>query len=115
MGILEPLMVALVSLAGSSWVSHENAKQSVEFSTSLISGNAGCNEFSGTYVQTKSGVKIGHLSTTRMACKPEIMENEHKFLVALANTAKVETSRSTLILKDANGMVLFALNRKNVG
>ena len=115
MGILETLMAVLVSLTGSSWVSPENARQSVEFKAAQISGNAGCNHFSGTYVQTDAGLKIGPLSTSRMACKPEIMKIEYKFLMALANTAKVELSESTLTLKDAKGTVLTVLNRKNVG
>ena len=115
MGILETFMAVLVSLTGSSWVSPENAHQSVEFKSALIIGNAGCNQFSGTYLQTDSGLKIDPLSTTRKACKAEIMQNEYKFLAALNNTTKVELSETTLPLKDAKGKTLTVLNRKNVG
>ena len=115
MGILEPMMAVLVSLSGSSWVAPENARQSVEFKAAHISGNAGCNQFSGRYIQTDSGLKIGPLATTRRACKPEVMKNESKFLSALTNTTKVEVSDSTLTLKDAKGTVLTILNRENVG
>ena len=115
MGILETLMAAIVSLAGSSWVAPDNAHQSVDFRAAQIGGNAGCNQFSGTYIQTDSGFKISPLATTRRACKPEVMKNESKFLSALTNTTKVEVSDSTLTLKDAKGTVLTILNRKNVG
>ena len=115
MGILETMMAVLVSLSGSSWVAPENAHQSVEFKAAQIGGNAGCNQFSGRYIQTDSGLKIGPLATTRRACNLEIMKNEFKFLSALANTTRVEISDSTLTLKDAKGTVLTTLNRKNVG
>lgn len=115
MSIMETLMAVLVSLTGSSWVSPENARQSVEFKAAQISGNAGCNQFSGIYAQTDGALKIGPLSITRIACKPEIMKNEHWFLTALANTTTVELSESTLTLKDATGKTLTVLNRKNAG
>lgn len=108
-------MVVLVSLTGSSWVSPENSHQTVEFKSALISGNTGCNQFSGTFVQSDGKLKISPLATTRMACKPDIMKKEYKFLTALANTAEVEVSETTLTLKNAAGKTLTVLNRKNIG
>ena len=48
------------------------------------SGNAGCNSFSGTYqLMRDEGIRFGTLTTTRMACPPEIMEQERRFLSIL--------------------------------
>ncbi len=115
MGLLEIMMAALVSLTGSSWISPENGRQSLEFKSSLVSGNAGCNTFRGSYTQTENGLKFTNFATTRMACKPAIMEQEFKFLASLQNTAKVELSATTLTLKDSQGTTLKVLNRKNAG
>ena len=108
-------MAIVVSLAGSSWVSGENTKQSVSFNASHISGNAGCNSFNGTYVQTQNGFKISPLSTTRMACKPDVMKMEFEFLEKLNQTSKIEVSETKLILKDHHGSILTVLTRKELG
>lgn len=108
-------MAVVVSLTGSHWVSSDNSKQSVEFKASQISGNAGCNQFFGTYNQKDSKISVNPLATTRMACSHDVMLKEHDFLVTLESAKHVEMDANMLILKNANGQVLMKFNRKDVG
>ena len=49
-----------------------------------VSGNAGCNNFTGQYrLMSKEGIRFSALTTTRKACPPEIMDQERRFLSIL--------------------------------
>lgn len=51
-----------------------------------VSGNAGCNTYSGSYqMMSKEGIRVSGVSSTRMACAPDIMEQERRFLSILEN------------------------------
>jgi putative lipoprotein len=54
-----------------------------------ISGQAGCNSFSGAFVETGAVVKIGPLATTRKMCAPALMDLEGKLLAALQAATSV--------------------------
>jgi heat shock protein HslJ len=48
------------------------------------SGHGGCNSFSGGYQRmSKEGIRFTALSTTRVACAPEIMDQERRYLSIL--------------------------------
>jgi heat shock protein HslJ len=48
------------------------------------SGSAGCNSFSGTYSSSRRAeLEFGPLAVTRMACDPQLMEQEARFLSIL--------------------------------
>ena len=49
-----------------------------------VSGSAGCNSFSGTY-RSRGGDKLefGPLAATRIACDPQLMEQEARYLSIL--------------------------------
>ena len=115
MGLIEAVMAVVVSLTGSHWVSSDNSKQSVEFKTSQIMGNAGCNRFFGTYSQDDGKISVNPLATTRMACAHDVMLKEHDFLVTLESAKQVEMDANMLILKNASGEVVMKFNRKDVG
>jgi heat shock protein HslJ len=47
-------------------------------------GNAGCNSFSGPYSMRRSDrIDLGPLAVTRMACEPQAMEQEARYLSIL--------------------------------
>jgi heat shock protein HslJ len=48
-----------------------------------IAGNASCNRFGGTCQIDGDKIEIGPLRSTRRACEPDIMQQEHKFLALL--------------------------------
>jgi heat shock protein HslJ len=48
------------------------------------SGNSGCNSFTTTYqLASRERIDFGPIASTRMACAPEIMEQEARFLSIL--------------------------------
>lgn len=72
-----------------------------------ISGNTGCNRFTGTIIGGSDGL-FGKLATTRMACPPPVDKQEQGFLKAMgkAMTWSVETDQNQLVLRDAKHHVL---------
>ncbi len=71
-----------------------------------IKGRGGCNNFFGSLEQTESGIQIGPLGVTRMACPPPIMNRESAFLEALQKTRGFQTNDESMRLLDDEGSVL---------
>jgi heat shock protein HslJ len=61
----------------------------LRFEGGRASGSAGCNSFSGSYQASEGRLEFGPLATTRMACTPDIMEQEQRFLAILAATRSI--------------------------
>lgn len=71
-----------------------------------IEGHGGCNGFFGSLEQKKSGVGVGPLGTTRMACPEPIMSREMTFLEAVQKTGNFETADGSMRLLDEENDVL---------
>jgi heat shock protein HslJ len=113
-------------LSGTSWqvIAYNNGKQavtSVLASTTLtaefgkdgkLSGNSGCNTYTGAFTITGDQIKIGPLATTRMACPQEIMDQETLYLAALqtAATYRIEGTGMELRTKDGALAADFQVN-----
>ncbi|MFM8887847.1 MAG: META domain-containing protein, partial [Chthoniobacterales bacterium] len=85
-----------VTLPGSAWEVTAYAGQTpladhpitFEFDTEgNIAGDASCNRFGGTCAIEGNTIKVGPLRSTRRACEPEIMQQEHTFLALLGSVA----------------------------
>jgi heat shock protein HslJ len=79
------------------------AKLTAVFDATTISGNSGCNTFSGSYTLSGSTIKIGPLASTKKACESaELSKQETDYLAALelATTATVTGSRLDLLRAD---------------
>ena len=49
-----------------------------------VSGSAGCNSYSGQYrTMSKMGIRFSGINSTLMACAPEVMDQEKRFLSIL--------------------------------
>ena len=49
-----------------------------------VSGSAGCNSYGGSYrLMSKEGIRISGISSTKMACSAQLMEQENRFLSIL--------------------------------
>ena len=56
----------------------EDAEIWVQFEVDgSIRGNAGCNSFSGSLEKTESGIRVGPLGATRMACPGPAMKSRN--------------------------------------
>lgn len=79
-----------------------------------VTGNAGCNGMNGTLsISGDNGLSFSPLATTRKMCEPQTMDQETKFLDALAKTRQFRTdaTRDTLHLLDRKGKALVVLKR----
>lgn len=66
-----------------------------------VTGQSGCNRFSGTYSLTGEGLTLGPLMTTRMACAEPAASVESAILAALQSVSRFD-------LDDAGALVLMA-------
>ena len=78
-----------------------------------IKGNAGCNGFFGSLEQRNSGVGVGPLGATRMACPDPIMSREMSFIDAVQKMASFQSTSDSLSLLDEEGDVLVEFVAEN--
>lgn len=73
-----------------------------------VSGNGGCNRFSGSATIDGDKITFGQLASTMMACTEAAMDQEHKFHAALADarTYRIDAEQRKLFLSDAAGKVV---------
>lgn len=74
-----------------------------------IKGHGGCNSFSGSLEQSDSGVAVGALGVTRMACPEPVMKRETAFINALQDAKQFETGGDRLQLLDVESNLLAEL------
>ncbi len=114
-------------LAGTSWVvtGYNNGKQAVvsvlqgtELNVSFgadgrVSGNAGCNNFTGSFTQMGDAIEIGPLvSTAKMCADPAgAMEQEAQFLQAMQSAKVIQLDGDRLTLRTAGGAMAVTLRR----
>lgn len=75
-----------------------------------VSGNAGCNIFSGIYEINDSSINFKDIIVTTSACPDLPIESD--FLKALRTTMNYTKSNQTLELKDGSGNVLALFGLK---
>lgn len=116
-----------VTLTGADWnvTNYNNGKEAVvglaadtkitlNFGTDgMVSGNSGCNTYSGGYTNTETTLQVEPLASTRMFCeKPAgVMDQEALYLLALQNAATYEISGNTLTIRDASGAMQVVAQR----
>jgi heat shock protein HslJ len=71
-----------------------------------VNGNGGCNNFFGSLESTDDGVAMGELGATRMACPPEVMDQEQAFMQALQDSVRFEMGDDSLQMLDADNVLL---------
>jgi len=76
------------------------------FADGTLSGNDGCNDFTGTYVADGPRIVIGGLAGTRAACSGETLaDQEEQFLAALQTSTMWTTTDTELTFRGGNGIV----------
>jgi len=73
-----------------------------------VSGNGGCNRFSGSATIEGDKITFGDLAATMMACTEAAMDQEMKLHAALAaaRTYRIDAEQRKLLLSDAAGKVV---------
>jgi heat shock protein HslJ len=79
-----------------------------------VSGSAGCNHYSATYSTSGHNLRIGQPAATRKWCpQPDgVMEQEDRFLRALASAATWRLDGDRLELRTAAGALALSLRAK---
>ena len=115
-------------LAGTSWevTAYNNGNQAVvgvlEGTTLTasfgndgnLSGNSGCNQYSGAYTVNDGEITIGPLASTMMMCSDPagVMDQEAQFLAALQNAASYRIEGNVLELRTKDDALAAMFNRK---
>jgi heat shock protein HslJ len=78
----------------------------IEFAQERLSGQAGCNRFSGPYSETRPTLRPGAIAATRMACPGPRMEHERRALQILAAPLSMNfLDGRTLVLGNRAGQI----------
>lgn len=74
-----------------------------------FSGNGGCNRLTGRARIEGASISFGAIAATNMACTPAVMDQEHKFFVALGKARSFQVlprERKLLLLDGAGNSVM---------
>lgn len=89
--------------------SPEKPRLFIKFSEDAVSGNAGCNQFTGSYRIKDSELTLGPLAATLRACVPGLDATEHALLSILNDVNTFEINEeSTLTLTTEDGRTVTA-------
>lgn len=109
--------VTLGGLAGATWTllnygSPDNPQPALEaapvtmtFTPEGVSGNASCNQFSGSFQYDSGTLTFGELITTRMACGDDVMAQEAAVLNALASSTSYTIENDQLHILYGEGVL----------
>lgn len=102
----------LQDLQGIEWVVEDiNGSAVLEESTvtlhfgvdAKVAGKASCNSYSASYAIDGDKLTVSNAVSTRMACAPELMEQEHNFLDILTNAASLYLDEDGALVIEASG------------
>jgi len=100
-------------LDGTSWVLVDlpgvtllpGTSVTLQFAGDRISGSDGCNRFSGSYARGKTGLEIGQLVSTQMACPAEVMRQAQAVTFVLSSARSYRINGDMLDLLGDDGKV----------
>jgi heat shock protein HslJ len=73
----------------------------IAFDESTVSGNDGCNDFSGSYESSGGNtIEIGPLASTQKACDPAVMEQADIILGILSRAVLYDKDGAQLFIRD---------------
>ncbi|NKQ37184.1 MAG: META domain-containing protein [Chloroflexi bacterium] len=108
---LENIQWTLVSFAGPEGNMIDvlpDTTITAQFADGQVSGNSGCNNYSGSYELDGSGITFGPTAGNLMACPQEIMEQEAAYLANLSLVTQFNVNEGgQLVLSDADGNPLL--------
>jgi heat shock protein HslJ len=70
-----------------------------------IAGDTSCNRFGGTCIIEGNTLQVGPLRSTRRACEPEVMQQEHQFLALLGAVTTWSLEGEELVLTTPEGAI----------
>ena len=120
----EPVMtvssVDVQGLTGSQWLAEDvegggvvdGSHSTLEFAAAdKVAGDTGCNRFMGPLAVEGTAIRLGPLATTRRACPAALMDQERRYLQALARATGLHMEGPRLVLTDESGTALVRYAR----
>nr|WP_249420227.1 META domain-containing protein [Rhabdothermincola salaria] len=120
--VLFTFVAGLAGLEGTGWtvtgVNTGNALEGTDLTGALslefaadgtVSGNGGCNSFSGSFTTDGDTIAISDIATTMMACEPDVATLEQQYTAALETATTFELAGTTLTLRDDEGAMQVTL------
>ena len=107
-------------LAGTSWRAEEiqgrragdEAAPTITFEGSArAAGSTGCNRYGAPLDLTATTLHLGEIVMTRRACPAAVMEQEQRFVAALAAARAYRLEGTVLLVLDEQGRPLLRLSR----
>ena len=77
-----------------------------------LTGNVGCNSFSGEYRLSGAKIEFGPIMSTLMACLGPISEQEGAVFAVFANASPFALTGDALTITSADGGMVIVLARK---
>lgn len=99
----------IISMVGGAMPA--GASVTLDFAGKTVSGNAGCNTYSGNYVQNGQALTFAPTALTRKACAPMLMDVEAGFTKALAAVNRYDMADNTLRLFVGDTLIMQAQRR----
>lgn len=87
------------------------ASVTLDFADKTVSGNAGCNRYSGNFVQNGQALTFAPTALTKKACAPQLMDVEAGFTTALANVTRYDMADTMLRLFVGDTLIMQAQRR----
>lgn len=73
-----------------------------------FAGSAGCNRYFGNMRETESGLSLGPIGSTMMACEQSVLDREQRFLRALEQVVDCIEQEGLLTCADGEGITLMS-------
>lgn len=87
----------------------DSPQLSISFKDGTVSGNAGCNRFTGSYEIKENELTLGTLASTMMACVPGLDQTEQNYLSVINDVRSFRFDESfKLILKTEDERTVIA-------
>lgn len=77
----------------------------------FLSGNGGCNTYSGSYTVVGNSLTVGNVSSSMAMCGDEISQQESLYLSLLRASATFEIQGNQLVIRNVNGQEILRYNR----
>lgn len=116
MGLCSP--VSAQSITDSAWVPVEIAGEAIEASEDVlirfetggsVFGNAGCNNFNGSFVTNGDAILVGPIAATMMMCEETVSMMEMQIFRALEAARSYSVDTAKLAFSDADGVPVMTL------
>jgi heat shock protein HslJ len=82
-----------------------------EFANGQVTGSAGCNNYSGSYISTPGAsggqITISDLGPTMMLCEEEIMDQETRYLSSLMAATRYSIEDNELTIHYPGGRLVY--------